>query len=285
MASVAARLAVARATLEAAGLDPAEAALDAEVLARYALGWDRATLLTRAREPEPPGFEQTFSTHIARRAQREPVALIVGHREFWGLDFEVTSDVLIPRPETELVVEEGLACIRNRAITRAIDVGTGSGCLAVALAVEVPALRVLAIDRSEDAIAIAARNAATHGVSDRVTFRQGDVLDGVTTPAELIVSNPPYVPDGDALGMQPEVVRYEPHAALFAGPDGLDVINRLLRQGADHLTESGVLILEFGFGQADAVVKSAEQLGWRVLGVREDLQGIPRVIVLDRDLT
>jgi len=285
MPSVAERLAAARATLEAAGLQPSDAALDAEVLARHVLGWDRASLLTRGRDPEPETFEPGFSALISRRAEREPVAQIVGYREFWGLEFEVTRDVLIPRPETELIVEEALAFARTHPCQHVIDVGTGSGCLTVAIARELSTVRVLAIDRSQAALGVARRNAAAHGVTDRVTFHLGDVLDGLTVRADLIVSNPPYVPDGDVADMQPEVVGYEPHAALFGGPSGLDVVLQLLEQAADRLATGGMLVIECGFGQAAILMRLAERLGWRILRLREDLQGIPRVLVLCRDLS
>jgi release factor glutamine methyltransferase len=282
MPSVVERLAAARARLEAAGLHPAEAALDAEVLARHALGWDRASLLARGRDPEPDGFDEALGRLIARRATREPVAQITGVREFWGLEFEVTPDVLIPRPETELIVEEALAFARQRPCLRVIDVGTGSGCLAVTIAREIPDVRVTAVDTSEAALAVARRNASRHGVFDRVGFRQGDVLEGMAGRVDLIVSNPPYVPDSDAGDMQAEVVGHEPHLALFGGPTGLDVIRRLLEQAPAHLAEHGWLVVEFGFGQAAAIRRLAEETGWRVVRVRDDLQGIPRTIVLER---
>ena len=279
MATVVERVVAARSRLEAAGLSPADAALDADVLARHVLGWDRASLITRGRSNEPDGFERTFEALVSRRARREPVAQIVGVREFWGLEFEVTPDVLTPRPETELVVEEALAFAREYVCRHVIDVGTGSGCLAVAIALELPAARVTATDASAAALAVARRNAARHAVDDRVTFGCGDLLEGTIGRADLIISNPPYIPDADVLDLQPEVVKYEPHAALSGGPTGLEVMSRLFVQAADHLEERGRLIVEFGFGQAANVVRLAERTGWRVVGVREDLQGIPRTLV------
>jgi release factor glutamine methyltransferase len=283
MATVAERLAAARQRLEAAGLDPADAALDAEVLARHALGWDRATLLARMREDEPEGFAAAYAALVERRAAREPVAQIAGVREFWMRDFEVTPDVLIPRPETEIIVEEVLQFARERQCARAIDVGTGTGCLAVTIACELPDVRVIATDVSESALAVARRNARRHGVGDRVRFVQADVLEGIEAIADVIVSNPPYIPDADAATLPPEVVDHEPHHALFGGPGGLDVLDRLFRQAPARLAPGGRLVVEFGFGQAAAVSTLARETGWRVERIREDLQGIPRTMVLGRN--
>ena len=283
MSSLHERLADARETLIRAGIPAEEAALDAEVLARHVLDCDRATLLTRARDPLPSAFDRLYHALIARRVAREPVAYIVGHREFWGLEFDVTLAVLIPRPETELVVEEALASLPRRDIVRhIIDVGTGSGCLAVTLAVEFPPANVTATDTSHEALAVAYRNADRHNVIGRITFVQADVLKDLTEPADLIVSNPPYVPAGDAATLQAEVARYEPASALYGGPDGLDVIRRLVGTARQHLAAGGWLIIEFGFGQEAAVREVAREAGWNVARIRSDLQGIPRVAVLRR---
>lgn len=276
------RLAEARRRLEAAGLSPADAALDAEVLARHVLGWDRATLLTRAREAEPSAFAVPFDALLMRREAREPVAQIVGHREFWTLDFYVTRDVIVPRPETELIVEEALSLAREENVRHVMDVGTGSGCLAIAIAHELRDVRVTATDISLRALEVAARNAARHGVTGRVDFRMTDVLQDVIGTADLIVSNPPYVPEREAESLQPEVIDYEPHAALFAGPTGLAVIERLFAEARRRLAPHGRLVVEFGFGQESQVVALAEAAGWHVVRIRKDLQSIPRTIVLAR---
>jgi release factor glutamine methyltransferase len=282
MASVAERLARARAQLEAAGLPPGDAALDAEVIARHLLRWDRGTLVVHTREPEPPDFAERFAALIARRAAREPVAQIVGHREFWGLEFEVTPDVLVPRPETEIIVEEAIDFARTVNCDSVADVGTGSGCLAVAIAREVPAAIVFAIDISPAALAVARRNAARHGVGERTRFLEGHVLDPLLQPVQLIVSNPPYVPESAALTLPPDVLDHEPHAALFGGADGFDVIRALLAGAAARLAPGGRLVVEFGFGQRDQMMDLAETSGWTILRIRDDLQGIPRTIVLTR---
>jgi len=283
MASLHERLAAARETLIGAGISGEEAALDAEVLARHVLDCDRATLLTRARDPLPSAFDRLYRALIARRVRREPVGYIVGHREFWSLEFDVTPAVLIPRPETELVVEEALASLPRRdGVRHIIDVGTGCGCLAVTLAVEFPPARVTATDTSHEALAVAYRNADRHNVIGRITFVQGDLLEGLAGPADLIVSNPPYVPVGDAATLQPEVARYEPSSALYGGDDGLDVIRRLFGSAHQRLADGGWLIVEFGFGQEAAVRESARKAGWNVARMRSDLQGIPRIAVLRR---
>ena len=280
MASLHERLTEARQRLVRAGIPEDEAALDAEVLARHVLECDRATLVTRSRDAIPSAFDRLYQPLIARRAAREPVAYITGHREFWGLDFEVTRDVLIPRPETELIVEEAVSLASRALMRRLIDVGTGSGCLAVALAIEFPSARVVATDISPAALDVAARNADRHNVSGRIRFVQCDLLDGVDEPAELIVSNPPYVAIVDAHELQPEVSRYEPSAALHAGEDGLGVVRRLLVAAPRRLAERGWLVVEFGFGQDMAIREAAAESGWEVARVRDDLQGIPRVAVL-----
>ena len=280
MTTVAERLADARARLEAAGIPAADAPLDVEVLARHALGWDRARLLVHAHENEPPDFASTFAGLISRRAEREPVAQIVGVREFWERDFEVTADVLIPRPETEIIIEEALAFAREQTCARVMDVGTGSGCLAVTIACELADVHIVATDVSAAALAVARRNARRYHVEDRVTLIRSDVLTDVTDVADLIVSNPPYVPEADASAMQPEVLRYEPHVALFGGATGLEVMHRLFVQARDRLADHGRLVVEFGFGQAAGVSNLAHETGWCVERIREDLQGIPRTVVL-----
>ena len=280
MATVADRLAEARKRLEAAGVPVSDVPLDAEVLARHALGWDRATLLTRIHQAEPAGFAEKFASLVLRRLQREPVAQIIGVREFWDRDFEVTRDVLVPRPETETIVEEALAFSLEQDCAHVIDVGTGSGCLAVTIACELPRVHVTATDVSAAALAVAARNARRYGVADRVTFVQADVLSDVAAAADLIVSNPPYVPEPDASAMPPEVLRYEPHVALFGGPTGLEVMRQLFVQAHEPLATRGRLVVEFGFGQSDAVQQLARSTGWEIMRIREDLQRIPRTAVL-----
>ena len=280
MSTPAERIAGARATLVRTGILEQDAALDAEVLARHALSWDRAALLTHGREPSPPGFNTAFDELIARRVRREPVAQIIGHREFWDLDFEVNGDVLIPRPETEFIVEEAIDFSREVPWRRALDVGTGSGCIAVSIAHALPHVLVTATDCSSAALEVARRNADRHHVAERITFIQTDLMAELKGLFDVIVSNPPYVPERDAAALQPEVLRFEPHDALFGGVDGLEIIRRILRDAHSCLAPDGRLIVEFGFGQDGDVGRLAEENGWAVVRLREDLQGIPRTAVL-----
>jgi release factor glutamine methyltransferase len=277
------RVARAREAIAAAGIRPGDAALDAEVLARTVLACDRAGFVVRLRDEEPVDFAAAYSALVDRRCRREPVAYILGEREFWGLPFEVTPDVLIPRPETELIVEEALGLFRGaHAPAVIIDAGTGSGCLAVALALEFEHARVIATDISEAALAVAMRNAARNGAGDRIDFRAGDLLGPVTETADLIVSNPPYVALGDAAGLVPEVRDHEPHVALFAGNDGLSIFGRLFPSAASRLRPGGRLIVEVGYDQDDRVARIASQSGWSLSHVRQDLQAITRTLVFVR---
>ncbi len=298
-----------------AGIDADEAALDAELLARATLGWDLATFLARAHESSPPSFVGRYDTLVARRERREPVSYILGRREFWGLDFEVGPGVLTPRPESEMVVEEAVACffaggsgtaprapaprtapaarahVRAGAIeplvaahpARIADVGTGTGCLAISLALEFPAARVVATDISPAALAVARRNVARHRVAERVHLVEAAFLDPVRSSFDLIVSNPPYVPTRDLDGLPPEVRDYEPRQALDGGADGLDAIRAILDQAESRLNDGGWLVFEFGFGQAEAVTTSvAAHPALRLSAIRPDLQGIPRTAVVER---
>jgi release factor glutamine methyltransferase len=271
-----------RQTLVDAGFRPDDAAIDADVLARHVLGWDLARLLAHNREPASADFIERFEKAIGRRARREPVALITGHREFWGLDFIVTPDTLVPRPETEFIVEEALRQIPLEASTTVLDIGTGTGCLAVAIASERPRCRIVATDISQGALMVARQNARTHGVGDRIHFVRTDLSSGVLARADVIVSNPPYVPDYLTATLPPDVVRYEPDMALFGGGDGLAIIRRLFSDVDRNLTTGGCVVMEFGFGQEEAVRSTAAAQGWHAETLIHDLQGIPRTIVLRR---
>jgi release factor glutamine methyltransferase len=274
------RVAAARRQLEAAGIAADAAAIDAEVLARHVLGWDRAQLLSNNRDAAPAGFDERFQPLVDRRSRREPVAMITGTREFWGRDFMVTPDTLVPRPDTELIVEEALRVLPDRALV--IDIGTGSGCLAVTLAAERPQAVVVATDISREALLVARGNARRHLVDDRIHFVQADLADGLQMQADLIVSNPPYVPNRDVCTLPVDVSRYEPAMALFGGPDGLSIIERLLGTLTPLLAPHAVFIVEFGYGQEDHVRAAAERKGWQVVRVRRDLQDIARTAVLER---
>jgi release factor glutamine methyltransferase len=278
-----AEVAAARERLAAAGIASDEAGLDAVLLARHVLGWDAATWIARETDPAPPGFVERYRELVARRTRREPMGYLLGRVEFWGLELEVSPAVLIPRPESEIIVEAALGAARGLAAPLIVDVGTGSGCLAVALASALPAARILAIDVSAPALAVARRNAARHGVARRIAFVRGDLLGPLRGEADLIVSNPPYVPRTERHNLQPEVRAYEPPEALFAGDDGLAVIRRLVAGAETHLRPGGWLIFELGIGQQPAVRALLEQSGrWHSIDIRPDLQGIPRTAMARR---
>jgi release factor glutamine methyltransferase len=252
---------------------------DAELLLRHALGKDRAWVLTHPEETVGPSALHTYQESIHRRARREPVQYIVGEQEFFGLAFRVTRDVLIPRPETEHLVEAALARLAANVVLRIADVGTGSGAIAVALAHALPRARVTALDLSPAALAIAAGNAQRHGVEDRVEFRESDLLGAVRGQVfDSIVSNPPYVALTDEL--EPQVRDYEPAEALYAGETGLDIYRRLIPEARAALKPGGLLLMEMGHGQGEALAAMLE--GWRSVAFVDDLRGIPRVVVAQR---
>jgi len=280
--TIRARVASARQRLREAGIPPDEAELDARLLAEFVLGWTTERYVADANEAVPPGFDSRFEALVDRRAAREPFAYIVGRQEFWGLSFEVTPAILIPRPETELIVEATLQLLVDGSRPTVADVGTGSGCVAVAIARERASTAIVATDASDLALDVARRNAARHGTADRIRFCCADLLDGVDGAFDVIVSNPPYVRELDRAGIQPEVA-YEPPRALFAGTDGLDVIRRLLPAAAARLKPGGTLIFEFGFGQADAVAQLiSEAAHLTMVELRRDLQDIPRAAIARR---
>jgi release factor glutamine methyltransferase len=280
-------VAAARARLRDAGIPGDEAELDARLLAEHALGWTTERYFADSRAAAPPEFEAAFAALVARRAAREPFAYIVGREEFWGLEFEVTPAVLIPRPETELLVELATGRCPPKTRVTIADVCTGSGCVAIAMAHERPDVSVRATDISNAALEVARRNASRHGVAARIDFSRADLLDGpddLAGPFDLIVANPPYVAERDRSTLQPEVVDHEPGIALFAGSDGLDAIHRLLPEAAARLRSGGTLLFEFGFGQDEAVERLiSSAAGLRMIELRRDLAGIPRVAVVERE--
>ena len=284
MATLRARIHASREQLMAAGIDAGEAALDTELLARQALGWDRATLVARLADPPPPGFDVTFAPLIERRRGREPMAYILGTQEFWGRDFKVAPGVLIPRPETELLIEEALAWASEQgagAQLHIADIGTGSGCLAITIALEVHGAIVHAIDISPAALTVAGENARRLGAA--VQLHQGLLLADVPAPLDLIVSNPPYVARAEYELLQPEVRAFEPETALVGGDDGLTVIRELIEAAAAALRPSGRLLMEIGYGQAEMVGQLVRANGRLELRqIRDDLQGIPRAVVAAR---
>ena len=257
--------------------------MSARLLAEHVLGWETAMFLSLADEPPPVGFAAQYEPLVARRAAREPLPYITGQREFWGLTFEVSPAVLIPRPETELIVEAALHLLRAGTPLDIVDACTGSGVLAIALAHERPAARITATDISTEALTVARRNAERLGVADRVQFEHGDLLDPIIEPVDLIVCNPPYVIDAAQPVLQPEVRDHEPSVALFGGHDGLQLLTRMIHAAPSRLRSGGFLIFEFGLGQdveIEELVSRQSQL--ELEGVRRDLQGIARTCIARR---
>ena len=255
--------------------------LDAEVMLAHVLDWQRVQLYTHYEEEVGEAARTAFRSLVRRRAEGSPVAYLVGRKEFYSLPMEVSPAVLIPRPESEFVVVEFLEVARHLVQPRAVDVGTGSGCLAIACTYQHPSARFVAIDISAGALELARRNAEKHGVADRIDFRQGDLLEPVSAlgPFDVIVSNPPYIPSGDIPGLESGVRDYEPHAALDGGADGLRVVSRLIEQAAPLLRPGGHLILEIGSAQEEPVrALMAAQGGLKLAPTVYDLRKHPRVI-------
>lgn len=225
--------------------------LDSEVMLAHVLGWERVQLYTHFTDVVAEAPRAKFRDLVRRRSEGSPVAYLVGRKEFYSLSFEVSPAVLIPRPESEFVLVELLTLLKGVESIRVVDVGTGSGCLAIAAAHQHRGAQIIAIDLSEDALAVARRNAATHGVADRVEFRAGDSLEPVRgeEPFDAIVSNPPYIKSGDIERLEVGVRDYEPRLALDGGPSGLEMVSRLITQSVDLLKPGGHLILEIGTDQ------------------------------------
>jgi release factor glutamine methyltransferase len=253
---------------------------DAELLLLRAVGQNRAWLLAHPEAELTADQAERFEAWVARRARHEPVQYILGETEFYGLAMKVTPAVLIPRPETEHLVEETLRCVARNAKLRICDVGTGSGAIAVALAHALPGAQLTAVDCSTAALDVARHNAQVHGVADRVGLVESDLLIAVRDERfNIVVSNPPYVADGEDI--EPQVREWEPHAALFAGPSGLEVYQRLIPQAWDVLAPCGWLLLEIGHGQQEALAELLSE--WDEVSFVADLQGITRVAIARRD--
>lgn len=261
-----------------------DARLEAGSLLGHALNRDRTYLITHGDDRLTDEELDRFRTLIARRAAREPLQYIVGYQEFFKLTFEVTPYVLIPRPETELIVEAALELADQEQSLSILDVGTGSGCIVISLLNELKNAHAIATDISSNALGVARRNAQRHNVNDRVTFIQADSLSRLNQSAafSLVVSNPPYIPARDIVTLQSEVREHEPLTALVSGADGLDHIRALLRETPQLLHHDGYFIFEIGFGQSDAIEQLVDRTIWHLIEVRRDLQGIPRTFVLQK---
>jgi release factor glutamine methyltransferase len=262
---------------------PERARADAEFLLRYLLNQERSALLARWKERLHENEAALFRGLLERRLSGEPIQYIIGETEFYGLPFRVTPAVLIPRPETEHLVEAVIALCRGASQRRVVDIGTGSGAIAIAVAHEIPAARVTATDMSPDALEVARENAARNGVADRIRFAKGDLLAPVNRELfDVVASNPPYVGILDRESLAIEVRDHEPASALFAGNDGLSVYRRLIPQAWDGLLRGGHIVLEIGHNQRDAIRELLTASGFENIEFIPDLQGIARVAVARR---
>lgn len=255
--------------------------LDTEILLAHARGCRRIQLYTDFDEVLSDDVRARMRDLVQRRAKAEPVAYLVGHREFYSLDFLVTPDVLIPRPDTETLVLAALEVAKPLESPRILDLGTGSGCVAIAIAVNHKTANVIAVDLSEAALEVARGNAERRQVADRVRFLHGDLFAPLEADEQfnLIVSNPPYVPTAEIERLQDDVRLHEPHSALDGGPNGLAVIERIIAKAADHLREGGSLLLEMSPEQAEPITRLLESTGrFTDIATRKDMAGKQRVI-------
>src|SRR5216684_4370964 len=265
--------------LSAAGV--AEARRESGSLLAHAIGRDRTFIVTHADQPLEALAVAAFRKLIERRAAGEPLQYLTGHQEFFKLEFEVTPGVLIPRPETELVLEIAQELLKGNLDPFIADIGTGSGCIAISLLHELRDAQAIATDISAAALCVAQRNAERHGVADRLTVIESDCFAKVNAgrPFSLIASNPPYIRD-DEIGTLQREVGFEPRTALAGGPDGLEIVRRLLGEAAPFLAKDGHFVLEIGFGQSALVDQLINQETWELIEIRPDLQGIARTVVL-----
>ena len=280
--SIAEALREASRILEGSGVP--EARREASSLLSFVLDKDRTFLISHADDPVGDDSLDQFREFVERRATGEPLQYITGVQDFYGREFRVTPDVLIPRPETELLVEAALGLVRRDGAF-ICDVGTGSGCIAVTLLCEIADARAVAVDKSSAALEIAKLNAARQSVDDRTVFVVSDCFDALDPNEyrfDLIVSNPPYVSEAALSGLQREVRDHEPLVALSPGPDGLSVIRRLLAEAPGYLKPQGHLLMEIGFDQGETVRGLIDETVWSLLEIRPDLQSIPRIVVVKR---
>jgi release factor glutamine methyltransferase len=262
----------------------------ASLVLGHALSVERTYLITHANDDLDQTQYQTFLLMIERRAAGEPLQYITGHQEFYGLDFKVTSDVLIPRPETEFLIEQVIKYAQSIHSTNElliVDAGTGSGCIAITLALNIKNARIIATDISNAALNVARENAECLNAKDHIEFLEGDLLTplagrGLENSIDFLVSNPPYIARQDASTLQREVKDWEPHTALFADDDGLRFYQRLLSEGLSYVRRDGFFICEIGYTQLDAIQQMIDPKLWRLEDVTNDLQGIPRTLTIRR---
>jgi release factor glutamine methyltransferase len=271
-------LKAASAQITAAGIE--DATREARLLMMEATGLDRAAIFVHPERALDAAATARFRALVARRARREPMAHILGRREFWSLTFKVTADTLDPRPDSEMLVQAVLDQIPDRsAPLRLVDFGTGTGCLLLALVHELPAAKGLGVDISEKALSVARANAAALSLDLRAAFHHGNWDDGLDPTFDVLISNPPYIPGGEIAALQPEVAQYEPRLALDGGADGLCAYRRLAPAAVRLLTPGGLAAFEIGAGQNDSVVRIMEAAGLRHIATANDLAGIPRCLL------
>ena len=265
------------------GPHPERARRDAETLLLHLIERDRAFLIAHPETMLSAEGAVRYYALVDRRAGGEPLQYIIGEQEFYGLPFHVNHNVLIPRPETELLVERALQLAAQFATPRVIDVGTGSGAIAVSVTAHCTSATLTAIDISQGALKVAADNAARNKVSERIRFAKGDLLAGIAAEsAELVLSNPPYVPESDRESLAVEVRDHEPHLALFAEENGLALYRRLIPEAHNVLVPGGWLLLEIGYGQAEAIRALRVEAGFTAIEFIRDLQGIERTAVAQK---
>jgi release factor glutamine methyltransferase len=282
--TVGSALAWAREKLAQAAIESPQ--LTAELLLRHVLGWDRARVLTYPETAVTAGRFTELAGLVTRRCAGEPLQYITGKQEFFGLPFRVTPDVLIPRPETEILVEKAIELSPSVDPVHVADVGTGSGCIAVAIAYFVPHARVEAIDLSQNALAVARENAAANRVLSRIFFLRGNLLDFIRSRPRfhMILANPPYISRAEIDTLDPVVGDHEPRMALFGGESGLDLCARIMESAAALLLPGGFLLMEIGAGQAEAVSGLVLKNGLRLDSIIDDLRGIPRCVVAQKTM-
>ncbi|MGH6959298.1 MAG: peptide chain release factor N(5)-glutamine methyltransferase [Dongiaceae bacterium] len=282
MMTVAKAMAEAAGHLEAAGIDAARR--EARLLLGRLLGVDVAAIVGHPERPLAVDELADYRELVARRAGREPLSHLLGAREFWGLRFHVTPDTLDPRADSETVIEAAIERVVERAAPlRVLDFGTGTGCLLLALLSELPNATGLGVDRSPAALAVAHRNAAALAMADRARFVTGNWGASLAGPFDIIVANPPYIPSAEIDRLMPEVARHEPRMALDGGTDGLERYRELSIDVLRLLAPDGLVVLEIGAGQADAVTAVLIAAGFRPAGRRADLAGLPRCLVFRRE--
>jgi release factor glutamine methyltransferase len=276
-------LAWARQVLDRAEIE--NAVQESRWLVGHALGLEPHHLVSQAEQPVSSEKKAQTESLVSRRAAHEPLQYILGTQEFCGLEFHVSPAVLIPRPETEVLLQEALRAVDLNKDSVLVDVGTGSGCVAVTLATILSRARILAVDRSPEALAEAKANAERLTVADRIEFIEGDLLSplrnrGLTGQVDVIVSNPPYIAESEWAGLQPEIRGFEPRSALVSGPKGTEFHERLLRESKEYLVPGGSLVMEIGQGQRPAVQQIAEELGgYTPVEIAKDGAGIERIVI------